>query len=395
MKIASVAAHVVKAPKKYGIQGRAVEMPTLPGSEYMHYAPYLELYSTKTETVIVIITTDDGTVGYGEAQAPIGPEVVQAVIERVIGPAVLGKNPLDTGVRFHEMYSTLRARGQSTGFQMDAIAAIDMACWDIKGKIAGLSVAQLLGGSFRSTLPCYVSGSLLAATPEERAEEAARYVDDGVSGVKTYLGFGLANDEQEIAALSKALGGRARIMADMLWRYSLTESLSVGRMLESYGVEFMEAPMIPEDVEGHAHLAAALDIAIAIGEPLRTRHQFLPWFRQHALDICQPDPMRCGISETYQIAALAETYNKPVALHNGVVTVIGMAATWQIASALPNFYIQEYQPQLLDTFGPWLHEPLRMENGELVVPDGPGLGISLDEDRFMNDVVSTITIFDE
>lgn len=393
MKISSIAAHVVKAEKKYGIQGRAVETPRFPGSDYMHYEPYLELYSTKTEAVVVVITTDDGTVGYGEAQAPIGPEVVQVIIERVLGPTLLGKDPLDTGVRFHEMYSSLRARGQTTGFQMDAIAAIDIALWDIKGKVADLSVAQLLGGSFRSSLPCYVSGSLLAATPEERAEEAARHVEGGIAGVKVYLGFGLEGDEQEIAALSTTLGGRTRIMADMLWRYDLPQSLQVGRMLESYGVEFMEAPMIPEDVESHAHLAESLDMAIAIGEPLRTRHQFLPWFRQQALDICQPDPMRCGISETHKIAELAETFNKSVALHNGVVTVIGMAASWQIASAIPNFHIQEYQPQLLNTFGPWLREPLQIDKGELVVPTGPGLGISLDEDRLMEDVVSTVTVF--
>lgn len=392
MRIATVVAHVVKAQRKYELQGRTVERPTLPGSDYMYFEPYLELYSTKTEALVVMITTDDGIVGYGEAQAPIGPEVAQAVVEHVIGPVVLGKDPLDTGVRYHEMYSSLRARGQITGFQMDAIAAIDMALWDIKGKMAGLSVAQLLGGSFRQTLPCYVSGSLLGSTTQERAKQGARFVDSGIAGIKAYLGFGLDSDEEEISALSEAVGSGCRLLADMFWRYSLPEAIKVGRMLESYGVEFMEAPMAPEDVEGHARLSAALDIAIAIGEPLRTRHQFLPWFRHHALDICQPDPMRCGISETYKIMSLAESFNTPVALHNGVVTVVGMAATWQLASVTPNFYIQEYEPHAIDTFGHWLIEPLRVEKGELVVPCGPGLGIELDEEPFMADVVSSVTV---
>lgn len=392
LRITSIATHVVKAPKKYELQGRTVERPCLTGTDYLYFEPYLELYSTKTEAVIVVVTTDKGVTGYGEAQAPIGPEVVQAAIKRVVGPVVLGKDPLDTGVRFHDMYASLRARGQTTGFQMDAIAAIDMALWDIKGKTTGLSLAQLLGGSFRPSLPCYVSGSLLGPTPELRATEAARHVDAGIAGIKAYLGFGLQSDEEEIRALAAAVGDRGRLLADLFWAYSLPEAIRVGRMLESHGVEFMEAPMAPEDVEGHARLSATLDIAVAIGEPLRTRYQFLPWLRQQALDVCQPDPMRCGISETHAIGLLAEAFNTPVALHNGVVTVVGMAATWQLASVMPNFYIQEYEPHAIDTFGPWLTEPLRIDNGELVVPTDPGLGINLDVDRMMQDVVSSVTI---
>jgi galactonate dehydratase len=163
-------------------------------------------------------------------------------------------------------------------------------------------------------------------------------------------------------------------------------------MLEANGVEFFEAPLYPEDIEGHRKLARDLDIAVAVGEPLRTRFQFLDWIKAEALDVCQPDLMRNGISETYKIAILAETYNIPVALHVGAVTAVGMAATWQTAAALPNFYIQEFQPKMFAAFNPWLVEPLRLEQGQIVVPTGPGLGITLAEDRFAQDVDSQITL---
>src|SRR5690606_26055542 len=112
----------------------------------------------------------------------IGPEVAQAVVARVVGPAVLGRDALDTTVRFSDMYETLRVRGQITGYQLDAIAAIDTALWDIKGKVLGRSVNQMLGGSFRETLPSYITG-LRGKTREARAEEAAGWIEAGHAGV--------------------------------------------------------------------------------------------------------------------------------------------------------------------------------------------------------------------
>jgi D-galactarolactone cycloisomerase len=143
---------------------------------------------------------------------------------------------------------------------------------------------------------------------------------------------------------------------------------------------------------GHSRLSRQLDVAIAVGEPLRTRYQFLDWFRAGAIDICQPDLMRNGISETYKIGLLAEAYNIPVALHTGAVTAIGMAATWQTAAALPNFFIQEFQPKMFAAFNPWLEAPLRLEQGKIVVPTGPGLGITLNEERFREDVDSEVRL---
>ncbi len=390
MKITSVTAYAIKAGVRYELAGQARRSGRLPGSDYIRFEPYPQLYSDYTEAVVVRVETDAGLTGWGEAQAPVGPEVAQAIVARILAPSVLGLDPLATGRRYREMYETMRVRGQVGGYQQDAIAAVDTALWDIAGQALGRSIAELLGGRLRDRLPCYVSG-LRAKTLEERAEEAATWVARG-AGVKSFLGFGVGADAREVATLRRAMGDGARLYIDAIWRYREPEAVRLARTLEEHGVEFFEAPLEPEDVEGHARLARAVDVAIAVGEPLRTAYAFRPWLTQEALDVCQPDLMRNGITETWKIAQLADVFHIPAALHTGASSVIGMAATWQMAAALPNFLVQELQPVMLETFNPWLTEPLRMEGGELVVPSGPGLGISLDLDRLRRDVADEVTV---
>ena len=390
MKITAITAYAIKSKTRYEMAGQSRPTRQLPNSDYFQYPPYPQLYSQHTEALLVRLETDEGLVGWGEGQAPVGPEVLQKIVERVIGPVVLGQDPLDINIRYQEMYDTLRVRGQTTGYQLDAIAAIDTALWDIKGKAFNQSISELLGGRFRDRLPAYVSG-LRANTREARVEEAREWTQQGL-GLKPFLGFGYANDKAEITAIRETIGDNARLFTDGLWKYNFPEAVRVGRILEANGVEFFEAPLYPEDIEGHSRLSRELDVAIAVGEPLRTRYQFLDWFRAGSIDICQPDLMRNGISETYKIGLLAEAYNIPVALHTGAVTAIGMAATWQTAAALPNFFIQEFQPKMFAAFNPWLETPLRLEQGEIVVPTGPGLGITLNEKRFREDVDSEVRL---
>ena len=103
---------------------------------------------------MVRVETDEGITGWGETQAPIVPEVAQTIIGKVVGPAILGADPLATNVRYADMHGTMRARGHSSGYQIDAIAGVDTALWDIRGKAAGHSISEMIGGRFRDELPC-------------------------------------------------------------------------------------------------------------------------------------------------------------------------------------------------------------------------------------------------
>lgn len=390
MRITKIAVYTVKAGQIYAMAGGLTRGEPLPGSDYRRFAPHRQLYSSRSQAALVRVETENGLVGWGEAQVPIGSEVVETIVREVLAPVVLGQDAKQPRARYRDMYETLRVRGQTGGFQADAIAAVDTAIWDVAARAAGLPLAEFLGGRLRDTLPLYVTG-LRKDTPAGRQAEAADWARQGF-GVKPCLGLGVKSDSREIEGLRSAMGDDAMLALDGMWAYTLPEACKLGRTLEAADVAFFESALAPEDVTGHARLAATLDIAVAVGEPLRTRHHFRPWLEAGAMDVAQPDLMRNGIVETLAIANLAEAFHLPVALHTGVVTVVGLAATWQVAASLGNFLVQEYQPVMLDTFNPWLAEPLRVAAGQAIVPTGPGLGIEIDEERLASMVTSSVKL---
>lgn len=376
-EIRRVDAFVVKVPHHDRFGGQVAAPLRLGDSDYYFEDEWREIYAVQSQSTLVRIETQDGTFGWGECQAPILPEVAGQIVTGLLGPMLLGQDPRAIGVLRKRMYESMNVRGQTTGFMLDAISGLDIALWDVKGKLSGEPIARLLGGPFRMRLPAYVSG-LRAPGVSERADLAASCIEDGYAGVKLYLGRGVIQDVREVEAAREKLPD-GRLFSDLFWLYDLPSAIQLGRKLQELGVEWLESPLHPEDVRGHAELAAALDVAIAVGEPLRTDYQFLPWLESGALDIAQPDVARSGITGARRIADLADAFHKPVAYHLGVCLGIGMVATWHLAAATGNFLIQEHEPPMLELSNRFLDTPLRMEAGELVVPDGPGLGVDVDE----------------
>ena len=232
---------------------------------YFLRPPYRSLYSAYFETAFVKITTTDGVVGWGEALAPVAPEVVAQIIEQLLAPALLGRDPLDGNALWNLMYDLMRERGYYGGFMLDAISACDIALWDLRGKLLGQPVYKLLGGAFRQSIPCYVSG-LPLPTAEERVELALEYVGRGFQAFKLAAGHGVRADTESLAALRHALGAEATLLLDAHWVYSLDEAVQLGHQLAELDAGFFEAPINPEDIASHAQLAAAVAVPIAIGE---------------------------------------------------------------------------------------------------------------------------------
>jgi galactonate dehydratase len=377
LRIVRVATYIVRVGHhdRFGAQADSPER--LNGSIYYFERTWREAYATATQTVLVRIDTDDGVHGWGEAQAPIAPEAVEAIIHELLAPMLIGRDPRSHAVLYDTMYRSMNVRGQTAGFMLDAIAGVDTALWDLHGKLVGASVAELLGGRFSDLLPAYVSG-LRAPSVGERIELARRHLDAGFAAVKLFLGRGVREDSAEAGAVREGLGPDARILTDLFWVYPLPQAEHLGRVFEELEIEWVEAPMAPEDVAGHAELAAKLTLAVAVGEPLRTPTQFLPWLEQRALDVGQPDIARCGITSGRRIAELAAAFHRPVAFHLGVSLGISIAATWQLASATENFVIQEHEPPMLDISNEFLSPQLQVREGRLVVPRGPGLGVDVE-----------------
>jgi L-alanine-DL-glutamate epimerase-like enolase superfamily enzyme len=380
MTIADVSAIAIKIPETEFWGGRGAEIleSRRAESDYVVQPGWLGLYSSKIETCVVRIQTDDGLVGYGEGQTPIGPEVTATAVEKVLRPILLGEDPMRVGVLRRRMYEALMTRGHFTGTIVDAVAGVDSALWDLRGKRLGCPVADLLGGPFRTRIPAYVSG-LRGQTVEEQIATGRNYVKRGFRAIKLFLTEGLDRDIARLRRIRAGLDPDIDLMIDVLWAYDLPAALRMGAVCEELGVKWFEAPIHPEDLAGHAELARALRIPVASGETDRTRYQFLRQFQQRALDIAQPDIGRTGISEGKAIAELAETFNIPLTMHTGMASAVLIAASLQVAAAIPHCWYQEYQPTVTEVANRFLRKALVCEEGYFELPIGPGLGIDLDE----------------
>jgi D-galactarolactone cycloisomerase len=385
-RIASIEAFVLVGDKDYvgGAGLSSVASPNHGSQRALAEIGDLHIcaYPPQAQTCLVKITSDDGTFGWGEGHAPLGPRATQAVVEDVLAPLLLGADPLAVERHWERMYGSMRLRGHSTGYQLEAISAVDIALWDLAGKLLDLPVYRLLGGPFRTDLVAYASG-IPGATVDERVASAEQFVGEGYTAVKASIGGGdIDTDLAGVSAIAAVLRGKADLLVDAHGAYSAENALYVGRQLERLGVYWLEDPLPPEDVDGYVRLASALDMAVAAGETECTRWQFEERLSRRALDIILPDICRAGgISEGRRIATVASVHNTRWAAHVSMGSAIHVAAAAHLAAASANFLIFEF-PSTANPIGDeLLTAPLRPVAGVLRVPDGPGLGITFDQER--------------
>ncbi|MBK0019324.1 enolase [Kosakonia cowanii] len=355
-------------------------------SDYYYRPEYRCVYSRKMETCLVKITTDSGHVGWGEALAPVVPQVIAELITQLFAPLLTGQSPFASQVLNARMYDAMRDRGHITGYHIDALAAVDIALWDLKGQILNQPVYQLLGGAFRDQIPCYVSGLPEPDLPA-RCALALRWQQKGFNAIKLALGYGVQQDIENVRAIRDALGPQASLFLDAHWNYSVAQAAELANALHPLGVGFLEAPLLPEDIAGHRELRAKSPLPIALGETERTRYQFKPFIEQRAMDIVQPDVGRTGITELMHIASLAQTWNLQVAPHLSVGLGPCIAASIHVAAALPNLFMLEYQPPVFELANQLLDTPLVCEAGHYTLPQGAGLGIAINEARVRESVM--------
>jgi L-alanine-DL-glutamate epimerase-like enolase superfamily enzyme len=349
--------------------------------EYYQRPPYQCLYSKNYEALLVKIETDEGVVGWGEALTPVGPEVVAEIINSLLSVVLIGKNPLNIAALWDEMYGSMRVRGHYTGFMLDAMAACDIALWDLKGQYLGCPLYQLLGGAYRERVPAYVSG-LPEATLEGKVTLAKRWQEAGFNSIKLHAGYGISADLEDIAALRRELGDEVCLMLDGHWNYTLNEARELAARLKDYGVLFLEAPLSnPEDYVSHSELRASVDLDIALGEGERNRFQYRDILEKRAADILQPDIGRVGITEFLRIVHLAEAHGVRVAPHLSTHLGVAIAASIHLSAAIPNFVMLEYQPAPFELGNQYLEKPIECRHGYFAIPEGNGLGVRPDLEK--------------
>lgn len=392
MKIAKVDVFIVKIPPEQPVSSAGKRFIT--NDYYVADSNRRScVYSINKETVFVKLTTDEGLYGWGEVLAPTNPEVTATILQHHLAPMVLGENPLDNQVLWDRMLDTLRERGYTGGYLVDALAGLDIALWDLKGKALGQPVAMLLGGKYRDRLRCYCS-SVPGADAAERLERVAALKDQGFDAVKIHtFGRGKPVDLDLLYKLRERYNSsELALMYDAHGKCTHTEAYTLGRTLGELDALFFESPLTFEDREGHRRLAEQLDVAIAVGEPLRTIYTFKEWIASGAAEVAQPDMGRNGITEMMRIAHLAEAYHVPFAPHLSAHQGVGHAASIHVAAAAPNFMIYEYQPHALAACSNYMTLSFALEGNELTVPTVPGLGVEVDEQAMAKVVTGHLEI---
>jgi len=378
MKITKVEARAVRLPRDFAAARGTAGTPTLLADgtgSYRWSSVYPVLYSVNFETALIKVTMDSGIVGWGEAQAPLAPEVACEIVRLLLTAALEGVEFNGTREEIEalwlRMYSTMRVRGQTAGFMMDAISGVDIALWDIAGKIAGEPLYRLIGG-VSDRVPAYVSG-LPAAN---RVEAARRYLDEGYRKFKLF--FDVPESNEFFRAMDQ-LPSDAQIAVDALWRLTPESAIEFGAQLDARSALWFEAPLLPEDAEAHGALASQVRTPLAIGESYRSTWEMRPFFRERALGVYQPDLGRCGITEGLRLARMASEHGVAVVPHLSIAMGPQIAAALHFATAVSNCELAEFNPQVLEMANRFLREPLVMDGAAYRIPDRSGLGIDLDD----------------
>ncbi len=374
MKISSIECFPLRIPGHPYCGGHDVRKNVGEYGAYTTHEHYRSIYTMNAETLLVKVITDEGIVGWGETQAGIIPHIVAKMVDELVAPGLIGEDPSDCAVLRDRLYDRLRDRGHDGGHYIDAISACDIALYDILGQAQQKPVHKILGGAYRSEIPCYVSG-VPAADYQEQADHIRKWQEQDFNRFKISLGFGVKQDIAHMEGLRKELGSEPTFLIDAHWVYGLNDSIKLGRAFEALDIGFLECPMDMEIVGQYRKLCAALDLPIALGEELRTRFRFKDRIDANALDIAQPDIGRLGITEGMRVTTLCNAAGIPSAPHIGSGLAIYTAAALQVAAATENLFLLEYQPTQIEVSDEYFTPSIRPRAGSFHLNDLPGLGV--------------------
>ncbi len=341
----------------------------------------------KRQICLVKITAEDGSYGWGEGYGPA--TVVQAGIE-FLAPLVIGENPLHCEAIWSKMH--LRSLDYARrGVLVGSISAIDIALWDLRGKLLNQPVSLLLGGPRRDQVQVYATGLYFTETDDLLAklvEEAQGYVAQGFRAIKMKVGLGVETDVRHVRAVRQAIGDDIALMVDANHAYSLSEALSFARQIEPLNIGFFEEPVSPEDYDGYRELRGRTSIPIAGGECEYLLAGFRHLLSNRCVDIAQPDICGTGgLSEVKRIVALAQAFHTNVIPHSwgsGIAFAAGLHLVSTLDPVPGRLQMPEAMLEMDRTENP-LRENLtapkfQIHEGRVAVPQAPGLGIDVDLD---------------
>ncbi|MCI9888717.1 mandelate racemase/muconate lactonizing enzyme family protein [Micrococcales bacterium 31B] len=323
-----------------------------------------------TEVVFLFaeITTEQGHTGLGFSYSKRAGGPAQYAHAREVAATLIGADPNDIGKLYTQLLWAGASVGRS-GVATQAIAALDIALYDLKAKRAGLPLAKLLGAHRDSVRTYNTSGGFLHASIDEITENASRTLAAGIGGIKIKVGLpDCSEDLRRVAAVREHLGASVPLMVDANQQWDRATALRMGRHLEEFDLTWIEEPLDAYDAAGHAALAAALDTPIATGEMLASVAEHERLIAERACDIIQPDAPRVGgITQFLRLATLADQAGLDLAPHFAMEIHLHLAAA----------YPREPWVEHFDWLDPLFNERLETRDGRMLVPERPGLGVTL------------------
>lgn len=365
MRIAAVNVHVLEAPLR---------------------EPFAWSFNKTSARVscLVEIVAENGVAGWGEC---FGPARLNAAIVSAYRPYLVGGDPYATELHWQTLYNQFRDQGQK-GLSITALSGVDIALWDLKGRLLEQPVHKLMGGPLRREVRAYATGTYQRGNGDPVGyitEEVAGYVREGFHAVKLKIGFGVEEDLRLIAAVRETIGGKTGLMLDANHGFDAIEAIELGRRAAKFDIGWFEEPVVPDDLDSYVEVRRGQPIPVAGGECEFTRWGFREIFARRAHDIIQPDTCAAGgLSECKKIADMATAYGVRYVPHVWGCGV-GLATAMQLLAVLPHSPPRHTPLEPILEFDRSEHpfrqavlmRPLEHEGGVVKVPDGPGLGIEI------------------
>ena len=343
-----------------------IYVTSVPTADAIHSSPAVRSYT------FLEVYTDDGIIGMSGFFG--ADSLSSALIEDTLKSQVVGEDPVNTERIWDKMYWATLMSGRR-GATISAIGAIDIALWDLKGKIVNLPVHKLLGGH-RDIVPSYGSGINLNYTSEELAEQMTRYVESGHEMVKIKIGKRDPDEDLErIELVRNTIGPKVKLAVDVNNGWSINTAISMAEKIEKYDIYWLEEPILVDEIANMAKLADETSIPIAAGENHYTKWEFKDLMERGAVEVVQPNVRKCGgVTEFVKIAAMADAYGLPVCPHHTEYIDVALAA------AIPNGLLHEYIETSFDPIGHLFVDPIKPENGKISPSMKPGFGIEIDRE---------------
>ena len=348
------------------------------------------------EYLFVEVSTDEGITGWGEitAQSPRARVICAGL--RHVSDLIEGDDPRLIEMIWNKIFRSFTYMG-SRGAATNMISAIDIALWDIRGKVLGLPISELFGGPVREGIPiyCHPQGG---SSIKDTVQHVKAIVDTGQRALKTdpwqppheeesngYLSGKLSSEAENfgvelIAAIREAVGPDVEVLIDCHGRFDVPTAIRLGKALEPYDIFWFEEPVPVESIHALRQVRENVSVPICVGERIHTRWEFVPILEDELADFIMPDvTWTGGISEIKKIATMAEAYYVPISPHDASGPINVLAGDHVMAS-VPNHYRVETSKAKLNAYDVFIDHPLDIRGDKLYLSDRPGLGIELDRD---------------